>query len=394
MKSASRLVAHAKAGEGACALASHSLAAAALGALAYSSTPAMEPWVLLRHAMYRLRQAECLSVLEAWDVFSGSQMQVLGRVTRGGKGNLISAAVRFCKEKNVELKKVAELSLLSLQKTPNKKQWTVFQLLNPQEADKCFDAGDLEYELQENISAYFENVVAVIVREDAVWIQVILMEGARSTVSMGQMANIVFYPQCHHMFIADLKASYNDYIIQALQATLNYSEAQVVPLKGRNLESLAQIILRRTNEGYRPNKLAQETSVQEKVAPLDPRTCDENLREKQRTMALTRQAFGDAPQPMLESLSYAMDTRFRGYKVVPQMEGHTEHFRMKVKLESKNVLEAVKSLAPLGLAAAPLPGLLTMVPQRGRNFFKVMERQGANSFMVSTTGNSVENTPQ
>ncbi|XP_078725010.1 centromere protein N isoform X2 [Lampetra fluviatilis] len=320
----------------------------------------MEPWVLLRHAMYRLRQAECLSVLEAWGVFSGSQMQALGRVTRGGKGNFISAAVRFCKEKNVELKKVAELSLLSLQKTPNKKQWTVFQLLNPQEADKCFDAGDLEYELQENISAYFENVVAVIVREDAVWIQVILMEGARSTVSMGQMANIVFYPQCHHMFIADLKASYNDYIIQ----------------------------------GYRPNKLAQETSVQEKVAPLDPRSCDENLREKQRTMALTRQAFGDAPQPMLESLSYAMDTRFRGYKVVPQMEGHTEHFRMKVKLESKNVLEAVKSLAPLGLAAAPLPGLLTMVPQRGRNFFKVMERQGANSFMVSTTGNSVENTPQ
>ncbi|XP_078463020.1 centromere protein N isoform X2 [Lampetra planeri] len=316
----------------------------------------MEPWVLLRHAMYRLRQAECLSVLEAWGVFSGSQMQALGRVTRGGKGNFISAAVRFCKEKNVELKKVAELSLLSLQKTPNKKQWTVFQLLNPQEADKCFDAGDLEYELQENISAYFEN--------------------------------------CHHMFIADLKASYNDYIIQALQATLNYSEVQVVPLKGRNLESLAQIILRRTNEGYRPNKLAQETSVQEKVAPLDPRSCDENLREKQRTMALTRQAFGDAPQPMLESLSYAMDTRFRGYKVVPQMEGHTEHFRMKVKLESKNVLEAVKSLAPLGLAAAPLPGLLTMVPQRGRNFFKVMERQGANSFMVSTTGNSVENTPQ
>ncbi|CAI9599586.1 unnamed protein product [Staurois parvus] len=143
-------------------------------------------------------------------------------------------------------------------------------------------------------------------------------------------------------------------------------------LKSRCLDSLKDIVFKRFNQNlqaYHPRPLQKRNYA---PAIVDPRVTYENLKEKERIHHLTRETFGDGPLPKLEHASYRLETTFKGE---PGIAEKIEPLRCVIKFSSPNLLESIRSLAPSGVAEAPISNLLTCIPHKARNMFKISDKK-------------------
>lgn len=107
---------------------------------------------------------------------------------------------------------------------------------------------------------------------------------------------------------------------------------------------------------------------------MDSRIIHENKVEKERVQRVTQEIFGDYPQPRLEFAQYKLETKFKSDLNRGILAEREEPLRCLVKFSSPHLLEALKSLAPAGIADAPLSPLLTCIPNKGRNYFKIRDK--------------------
>lgn len=107
---------------------------------------------------------------------------------------------------------------------------------------------------------------------------------------------------------------------------------------------------------------------------MDSRIIHENTLEKERVQKVTQEAFGDYPQPQLEFAQYKLETKFKSDLNRSILADREEPFRCLIKFSSPHLLEALKSLAPAGIADAPLSPLLTCIPSKRMNYFKIRDK--------------------
>ncbi|KAM9192179.1 centromere protein N isoform 3-T4 [Dugong dugon] len=107
---------------------------------------------------------------------------------------------------------------------------------------------------------------------------------------------------------------------------------------------------------------------------MDLRVIHENKIEKERVQRVTRETFGDCPQPRLEFAQYKLETKFKSNLNGGILADREEPLRCMIKFSSPHLLEALKSLAPAGIADAPLSPLLTCIPNKGMNYFKIKDK--------------------
>uniref|UniRef100_A0A2K5M0J9 Centromere protein N n=1 Tax=Cercocebus atys TaxID=9531 RepID=A0A2K5M0J9_CERAT len=107
---------------------------------------------------------------------------------------------------------------------------------------------------------------------------------------------------------------------------------------------------------------------------MDSRITHENIVEKERVQRITQETFGDYPQPQLEFAQYKLETKFKSDLNGSILAEREEPLRCLIKFSSPHLLEALKSLAPAGIADAPLSPLLTCIPNKRKNYFKIRDK--------------------
>ncbi|XP_075432847.1 centromere protein N [Ascaphus truei] len=336
----------------------------------------MDEWLaeFIRRTVLRVPMSETISILKAWAFFTERELQTL--TLRTPKENRALEVVRLCEEKHATIKHAAALDIIYCHANQNKRCWNVYQMAKPSDPEMdLFDMSEFKLQFKKSIHAVSKNVT-IHFKEfgDALWIR-IAWGTHHSRPNQYKATFVVYHSKTPYVFIANLAKSCQPVLCQALVIGAKYSQIQEMELKSRCLDSLKDIVFKRFNQPfqtYHPRPL-QERNVDPGI--VDPRVTYENVREKARIQYLTRETFGDGALPKLEFASYKLETMFRGENEMGVLEGRTEPFRCVVKFSSSHLLESIRSLAPAGIAEAPISNLLTCIPHKARNVFKITEKK-------------------
>ncbi|KAG8437633.1 hypothetical protein GDO86_008375 [Hymenochirus boettgeri] len=255
--------------------------------------------------------------------------------------------------------------------------WTLFIIMSihiKESENDLFDVSEFKLQFKKSIYTVSKNVT-ISFKEfgDALWIRIAWgTHNAKPNQYKATFA--VYHSQTPYVFIANLAKPCRPVLCQALVMAAKYSQIQEMELKSRSLDSLKDIVFKRFNQHFQ----SYQSKPQQKMTPkiVDSRVTYENIREKERIHQITRETFGDGPLPKLELASYKLETMFRSESVMTNLTAQNEPFRCVVKFSSPNLLESIRSLAPAGIAEAPVSSLLSCIPHKARNTFKITEKRG------------------
>ncbi|KAM9302040.1 centromere protein N [Gastrophryne carolinensis] len=339
------------------------------------STPIIDEYVaeFIKRTVQKMPLAELMTILRAWGFLSETELQSL---TLKKKENVAIDVVQLCEGKAATLSHAADLDIVYNHANTRKKTWEVYQMSKPSDSEMSHtDVSEFKSQFKKSIHSVMKNVT-IHFKDfgDALWIR---LAWGNTTAKPNQYKPtfVVYHTQTPYAFITSLLNTLRPVLCQALLSAARYSQIQQLELKGRCLDSLKDIVFKRFHQGlqtYHPRPLQVRNAA---PAIADSRVTYENLKEKERIYHLTREAFGDGPLPKIEYASYKLDTTFKGESVGAIK---IEPFRCAVKFSSPHVLQSIKSLAPTGIAEAPVSSLLTCIPHRARNHFKISDKKAAN----------------
>ncbi|XP_038224798.2 centromere protein N isoform X3 [Dermochelys coriacea] len=330
----------------------------------------------IRRTVLKIPRHEIMEMLTMWDFLSKTQLQTIN--VHQIKERISQEVVQLCEENSASIKQAAILDMIYNHAYRNKKIWTVYQMTKAAEEEEgsdAFNLADFKYKFKRSLRSALKNVTINFrdYEDNAIWIRIAW--GTQYTKPNQYKATyVVYHSQTPYVFISSLRIRI-PLLCQALVHASNYHDIHEMELRSRCLDSLKDIVFKRysqTFQTYHPRPLQERNVAPEKV---DPRIIQENKREKERIQSVNQEVFGEGLQPKIEFAQYKLETMFKGE---PEMDILTEKepFRCVVKFSSPHLLEALKSLAPAGMADAPLSPLLTCIPQKARNYFKIKERKG------------------
>ncbi|KAM4833634.1 centromere protein N isoform 2-T4 [Thomomys bottae] len=331
----------------------------------------------LRRTILKIPMYEMMTILKAWDFLSESQLQTVN--FRQRKEQLALDLVLLCEEKSASLNDIALLDIIYIQVHRNQKVWDVFQLSEgPDEDVDLFDVEQFKSSFKKTLQRALRNVTVSfrVAEENAVWIR-IAWGTQNSRPNQYKPTYVVYYPQTPYAFasLSVLKSTV-PLLNQALKMASNHHQIMKMDLRSRYLDSLKAIVFKQYNQVFENHN--STTPLQDGKPGLDrnvdPRLIHENTVEKERVQKITEETFGDYPQPQLEFAQYKLETRFKSDMNRGILAERKEPLRCLVKFSSPHLLEALKSLAPAGIADAPLSPLLTCIPSRKKNYFKIRDK--------------------
>uniref|UniRef100_A0A2K5QEY6 Centromere protein N n=1 Tax=Cebus imitator TaxID=2715852 RepID=A0A2K5QEY6_CEBIM len=271
----------------------------------------------IKRTILKIPMNELITILKAWDFLSENQLQTIN--FRQRKESLVQHLVRLCEEKHASLNDAALLDIIYTQFHQHQKIWDVFQM----------SKGPVTVSFRET-------------EENAVWIRIAW--GTQYTKpNQYKPTYVVYYSQTPYAFTSSSRLRRNAPLLGQIFETHN----STTPLQERNL-------------GLDIN--------------MDSRIIHENIAEKERVQQITQETFGDYPQPRLEFAQYKLETKFKSDLNGSILAEREEPLRCLIKFSSPHLLEALKSLAPAGIADAPLSPLLTCIPNKRMNYFKIRDK--------------------
>ncbi|XP_042294453.1 centromere protein N isoform X2 [Sceloporus undulatus] len=333
----------------------------------------------IRRTVLRIPHSEMVKMLTAWRFLSDFQLQSLN--VNQIKENISQEVVQLCEENCATIKHAADLDIIYNYTYRDKKLWIVYQMTREEGDENCFfDLANFKKKFKENLRSPLKNVTITFkeYEDNAIWIRIAW--GTQYTKpNQYKPTYVVYQSQTPYVFISNsIYKRFIPVLCQALMVAASYSDIHEMELRSHCLDSLKDIVLKRCSQSFQihhPRPLQEKNSTLENV---DPRIIREDKHEKERIQRINREAFGDGPQPKLEYAQYKLETTFRNEQENCFLN-NKEPFRCMVKFSSPHLLEALQSLAPAGLADAPLSPLLTCIKQKARNYFKIRERKGAHS---------------
>ncbi|NXJ01478.1 CENPN protein, partial [Psophia crepitans] len=327
----------------------------------------------IRRTVLKIPRDEIKTMLQEWGFLSEAQLQTIN--FHQIKENISQDVVQLCEDNSANIKQAAVLDVIYNHIYPNKRVWSVYQMNKTGEETVIFDLTDFKKKFKRGLRSALKNVTINfrVYEDNAIWIR-IAWGTPYTRPNQYKTSYVVYHSQTPYIFIsASVLKSNLPLLCQALVAASNYHDIREMELRSHSLNSLKDIVFKRYSQNfqtYYPKPLPERN-----VAPeSDLRIIDENKSEKERIERVNREIFGDGPQPKLEFAQYKLETMF---KSDPKMDvlDKKEPFRCLVKFSSPHLLESLKSLAPAGMADAPLSPLLTCIPQKARNYFKIREKK-------------------
>nr|XP_030719126.1 centromere protein N isoform X6 [Globicephala melas] len=296
-----------------------------------------------RRTILKIPLTEMMTILKTWNFLSENQLQTVN--FRQRKECLVQDLVLLCEENRASLNDAALLDIIYTQFHRHQKVWDVFQMSKgPGEDTDLFDMEQFKSSFKKILKRALKNVTVSFrdAEENAVWIRIAWGTQYRKP-NQYKPAYVVYYSQTPYAFTSSSQLKSN------------------LPLLGQIFE---------THNSTTP---LQERSLGLDIN-MDSRIIHENKTEKERVQRVTQEIFGDCPQPRLEFAQYKLETKFKSDLNGGILAEREEPLRCLVKFSSPHLLEALKSLAPAGIADAPLSPLLTCIPNKGMNYFKIRDK--------------------
>ncbi|XP_069822113.1 centromere protein N isoform X1 [Dendropsophus ebraccatus] len=328
----------------------------------------------IKRMILRMPLAEVMPTLKSWGFLAEKELESLALLRV--KDSLAMEVVNLCESKKATIDHAADLDIVYTHANTKKKTWDVYQMSIQSDEMNLVDVSKLRVQFKKSVKSVLKNVTIHFKEfEDALWIRI---AWGRDYVNPNQYRPtfVVYHSQTPYVFITNLAKSYRPVLFQGLLLATGYSQIQEMELKSRCLESLKSIVFKQFSQ---PFQSYQSRSIPEKSytpAIVDPKVTYEDIKEKERVHHVMLETFGDGPLPKLEFASYKLETSFKGE---PGIANKIEPFRCLVKFSSPHLLESIRNLAPLGLSEVPISNLLTCIPHRGRNIFKISEKKQATS---------------
>ncbi|XP_055001920.1 centromere protein N [Sorex araneus] len=328
----------------------------------------------LRRTLWKMPIAEIVPVLKAWDFLSENQLQSLN--LRQRKELLIRDVVLLCEEKKASLQDAALLDLTYTQLHQHQKVWDVFQMnrLPGEDSDDLFDMEQFKQSFKKVLQRALKNVTVTFkdAEENAVWIRVAWGSQYKQP-NQYHPTFVVYHEQTRYAFVSSSRLKSTATLLgQALVVASKHHQIVKMDLRSRYLASLKAIVFKQYNQIFETHDSSSPLRERSLNINMDPRVTHENIVKKERVRRVTQETFGDYPQPRLEFAQYKLETKFKsGGRILADKE---EPLRCLVKFSSPNLMEALRSLAPAGIADAPLSSLLTCIPREGVNYFKIRDK--------------------
>uniref|UniRef100_A0A8C5TBA4 Centromere protein N n=1 Tax=Malurus cyaneus samueli TaxID=2593467 RepID=A0A8C5TBA4_9PASS len=327
----------------------------------------------IRRTVLKMPRNEMKTILQKWGFLSEAQLQTLN--FHQMKDNISQEIVQLCEVCPVLQKLLQFLFFLDNHIYQNKRMWSVYQMKKSGEELEYFDITDFKKKFKGRLRSALKNVTITFkeYEDNAIWIRVAWGTPCKKP-NQYKPSYVVYHSQTPYVFIsASVLKSTLPLLCQALIVASNYHDIREMELRSHSLNSLKDIVFKRYSQNFQTNypKSLHGGNVEPET---DIRIVQENRSEKERIHRLNREVFGDGPQPKLEFAQYRLETMF---KSDPKMDvlDKKEPFRCLVKFSSPDLLESLKALAPAGMADAPLSPLLTCIPQKARNYFKIREKK-------------------
>lgn len=331
----------------------------------------------IKRTILKIPMIEMMTVLKAWDFLSENQLQTVN--FRKRKESLAQDLVLLCEENGVSLSDAALLDIIYTQFHRHQRVWDVFQMAK--EPGEDIDLSDMEQfksSFKKILQRALKNVTVTFrdAEENAVWIRIAWGTQYRKP-NQYKPAYVMYYSQTPYAFISFSRLRSNTPLLcQALTIASKHHQIVKMDLRSRYLDSLKAIVFKQYNQNFETHNSA--TPLQERRLGLDinmdSRIIHENRIEKDRVQRVTQEIFGDYSQPRLEFAQYKLETKFKSDLNGGILAEREEPLRCLVKFSSPHLLEALKSLAPAGIADAPLSPLLTCIPSKGMNYFKIKDK--------------------
>nr|XP_020848319.1 centromere protein N isoform X2 [Phascolarctos cinereus] len=329
----------------------------------------------IRRTILKIPVAEIGKILRIWNFIPESQLKTIN--LKQCKENVSQDVVELCKKKRASMKEAAILDIIYHQTCQIKKIWTVYKMTKaPGEEVDLSDMEEFKDSFKKVLQRALKNVhISFRDSEDtAVWIRI-----AWGTPYMKpnqyKTTYMVYHSQTPFVFISHCRIKkYIPELWQALMTAGNYHKIQQMELRSLYLDSLKAIVFKQYNQDFQTYCLTSLEEENSEVEIVDPRIIHENMKEKERIQRVTRETFGDYVQPRIEFAQYKLETKFKTDPKNGILAEREEPFRCLVKFSSPHLLEALKSLAPAGIADAPLSSLLTCIPHKAMNYFTIREK--------------------
>ncbi|XP_041627696.1 centromere protein N isoform X1 [Vulpes lagopus] len=330
-----------------------------------------------KRTILKIPMTEMMTILKAWDFLSEKQLQNVNFQQR--KESLVHDLVLLCEKKRASVHDAALLDIVYTQFHRHRKVWDVFQMSKgPGEDIDLFDMEQFKSSFKKILQRALKNVMVSFrdAEENAVWIRIAWGTQYRKP-NQYKPVYVVYYSQTPYAFTSSCPLRSNIPLLgQALTVASNHHKIVKMDLRSRYLDSLKAIVFKQYNqtfETYNSTTPLQEKSLELDIH-MDSRIIHENRIEKERVQRVTQETFGDYSQPRLEFAQYKLETKFKSDFNGDILAERKEPLRCLIKFSSPHLLEALKSLAPAGIADAPLSPLLTCIPNKGMNYFKIKDK--------------------
>ncbi|NXP45180.1 CENPN protein, partial [Heliornis fulica] len=327
----------------------------------------------IRRTVLKVPRDEIKAMLQTWGFLSEAQLQTLN--FHQTKENISQDVAQLCEENSAGIKQAAVLDMIYNHIYPNKRMWSVYQMIKTGEETEFFDITDFKKKFKRRLRSALKNVT-INFREhedNAIWIR-IAWGTPYTRPNQYKTSYVVYHSQTPYVFISASALKSNLPLLrQTLVFASNYHDIREMELRSHSLNSLKDIVFKRYIQNFQT--YCERSLPKQDVAPeTDSRIIQSHKDEKERIERLNWEAFGDGPLPKLEYAQYVLETMF---KSDPKMDvlDKKEPFRCLVKFSSPHLLESLKALTPAGMADAPLSPLLTCIPQKARNYFKIREKK-------------------
>ncbi|XP_025776489.1 centromere protein N isoform X2 [Puma concolor] len=310
----------------------------------------------IKRTILKIPMTEMMTILKAWDFLPENQLQTVN--FRQRKESLVQDLVLLCESKRASLRDAALLDIIC-------------------EDVDLFDMERFKSSFEKILRRALKNVTVSFrdAEENAVWIRIAWGTQYRKP-NQYKPVYVVYYSQTPYAFTSFCHLKSNTPLLsQALTVASNHHKIVKMDLRSRYLDSLKAIVFKQYNQKFETHNSTmplQETL--ELDMHMDSRIIHENRIEKERVQRVTQETFGDYPQPRLEFAQYKLETKFKSDFHGGILAERKEPLRCLIKFSSPHLLEALKSLAPAGIADAPLSPLLTCIPNKGMNYFKIRDK--------------------
>ncbi|BFZ13016.1 hypothetical protein BsWGS_16055 [Bradybaena similaris] len=325
--------------------------------------------------------------LARWDRLSSTQLNNTV-FRRGTKRNMVNQLLEFVEENALNDEMIGDLELVYMQLHSKHKIWLVYKL-SGNYVRLNLDPRTLRSKLLKSLQLKWK-VGRVLgnmrMFAGAVWLrmnlgQSLIRGGSRKrprVYNPNKSVFVVTFPGSPYVFINKTAAGQLKVVTEAVVDAMNADSLKDIKLSGRQVSSLADIVLTKDSKcllsTYRDQEdrenplLAGQERKRKAMDDLFLDTedmVDEDRQEKSIKRAILEKKLGYEPQPVLEKLDYKFSVDFHG-QAVSGMKCMTS-----VEIKGTSVLNGLYQLAASGLVRFPLPKHLTTVTSSARNSFTI-----------------------